>query len=246
MALTGCGEMWDFEVKEPVAPASLTLPRRVLTIVEGDSYTVPVGFTVQGDLQSPPTVPTVYWQSADETIALFTAGTLHAVGEGIAKAVVRSAVGSLKDSCVVCVLPPFQVANSDFAYDMVVYASVDIHGTPLTTANADDYVIGAYVGDHLRGIGRVLQSHGRQYLELRVWSPFPSGETVTVRCYFRGQARMELFADSIAFDGAMHGTLSQLYPLVLDEQAREYVPNLDSIDYNPIIDEGDTIRIVIQ
>ena len=38
MALTGCGEMWDFEVKEPVAPASLTLPRRVLTIVEGDSF----------------------------------------------------------------------------------------------------------------------------------------------------------------------------------------------------------------
>ena len=93
-------------------------------------------------------------------------------------------------------MPAMYMTPSSYPYDMVVYASVDIHGTQLTVENSGAYVIAAYVGEEVR-----------------------------LRCYYRGHARAELFPDMIVFDGEMHGELTNLYPLVLGDDAEEYVPD---------------------
>ena len=41
-------------------------------------------------------------------------------------------------------------------------------------------------------------------------------------CIYRGRALVELFPDQMVFDGMAHGTLSNLIPLVLDDNAEEY------------------------
>ena len=91
-----------------------------------------------------------------------------------------------------------------------------IDGEPLTLDNHAPYIIGAYVGNELRGVGQMRRLEGTDYMVLRVWSPFSYGDEVRLRCYFRGQARALLFPDVFIFDGERHGTLSSLYPLRLD------------------------------
>jgi hypothetical protein len=76
---------------------------------------------------------------------------------------------------------------------------------------------------------------GKPYMELRIWSPFEWGDNIDLLCIYRGKARIELFDDIFVFDGETHGTLSNLYPLVIDENSEEYnfgySFNQDSDDY---------------
>ena len=89
------------------------------------------------------------------------------------------------------------------------------------------------------------QWNGRDYMEIRIWSPFRYGGEIRLRCYYRGKARAELFPDVLEFDGNALGTLSNLYPLVLDDNAEEYMPILDPDDYDPYSEANDTIHVVI-
>jgi hypothetical protein len=208
--------------------------------VVGDSYDIPVEFS-PAELSN----NAVYWRSMDDAIATFHNGTLVGMAEGMTRAYAFSTIDRLRDTCVVCVLPDFYVAPGNYPYDMVVYASVNLHGTMLTTDNANSVVIGAYVGDQLRGVGKMQRHHDTDYLLLRIWSPYSYGEELSLRCYYRGQARAEVFPDVIVFDGEHLGTLSNLYPLVLDENAQEYLPDADFGEDNPYIIGTDTTHVVI-
>ena len=230
---TACGEYF-----EGVTPAgSMQLSRKVIPLIEGDRYSIPVAFDPV-ELSN----NTVYWLTEDNTVARFVNDTLVALSEGQTMAYAWSPIDLLRDTAIVVVLPGMYEAPDNYPYDMVIYASVNIHGTPLTQANADQYAIGAYVGEELRGLGQVEQRQGIDYVVIRVWSPFERGEQVTLRCYYRGQARAELFPDEFTFDGERHGTLSQLYPLVLDDDAVEYVPTI-YIDGEPIEEPIDTVEV---
>lgn len=242
LLVVSCGEFLDFESQGLRQAESMFISRKVFPMLVGDTYRIPVVFR-------PDTVsaPTVFWLSETDSVARFNNGTLEALSEGTSCLIAFTAVEQLRDTCWVSVLPEFYIPPSDFRYDMVVYASVDIHGTPLTAANAGGYIVVACVNDQVRGVGQMRQSRGREYMELRVWSPLDSGEEVVFRCYFRGQALMEQFPQTLTFDGGMHGTLSQPYQLVLNEQAAEYVPDIgQGNDYNPIIDPNDSIHVIIK
>ena len=235
---TACGEYFV----GVTTAGEMQLSRKVIPLVVGDRYSIPVTFSPV-ELSN----NTVYWLTEDNTVARFVNDTLVALSEGQTLAYAWSSIDLLRDTCVVVVMPGLYEPMPNYRYDMVIYASVMIHGTPLTPDNQHQYFIGAYVNDELRGIGRVEEAHGVTYTVIRVWSPYDYGEEVTLRCYYIGQARTELFPVTFTFDGERHGTLSQLYPLVLDEDAEEFTPTIN-IDWGGFgtggeIEEPDTIVV---
>lgn len=235
--LASCGEFFDFETQALLDGGEMHLGRKVVTISVGDRYAIPVTFTPKELANT-----SVFWLLDNDSVARFDNDTLVALSEGHTQAIAFSSIDRLRDTCTVVVMPRFYVAPDSYPYDMVIYASVNIHGTPLTTDNCDDYAIGAFVGDELRGLGQMEHWLDTDYMVLRVWSPYPKGEQVQLRCYFRGQARCELFPDEFTFDGERHGSLNSLYPLILGEDAQEYLPDIDFGDDNPIIEDPDTIH----
>ena len=240
LMLGACGDFYEFGTSEPVTAGQMTLTRRLIPLVVGDRYAIPVSFS-PAELSN----NAVYWHSEDDDIATFERDTLVALSEGLTRAVAFTTIDRLRDTCWVYVMPEMYVAPGNYPYDMVIYASVDIHGTRLTTDNCAPYVVGAFVGDELRGLGHMKRRSGIDYMELRVWSPYSYGDAVRLRCYYRGEARAELFPDEIIFDGEMHGELSHLYPLVLDDSAEEYQPDVLGGDDNPIIEVPDTTVVDI-
>ena len=240
LLLSACGEFYEFNTSEPVTAGQMRLPRRVVSLVVGDHYAIPVDFT-PAELSN----NAVFWLSEDDAIATFENDTLVALSEGLTRAVAFTTIDRLRDTCWVNVMPEMYMAPSNYPYDMVIYASVDVHGTRLTQDNAQPYIIAAFVGDELRGIGQMKRRAGIDYMEMRVWSPFTGGDEVRLRCYYRGEARAELFPDVFIFDGEMHGELTHLYPLVLGDDAEEYVPDVDPVDDNPLIELPDTTVVEI-
>ena len=217
--LTACGDFWESESAELPQSAGMHIGRDVVTIVQGDTYCLPVGFSPDSLFNQ-----TVFWQSLDTTVCTFVDDTLHALSPGITRVVAQATIHQLSDTCYVQVLPPMQADYGRYPYDMVLYASVSVHGTPLTTENCDSFLIAAYAGDELRATGRMMQHGDTPYMVMRIESPFSRGEAITMRCYFVGEARFELFPDTLVFTGETCGTLSSLYPLTLDQQAEVYQP----------------------
>lgn len=240
LLLTACGEFYEFNTSSPVTAGEMSLQRRVVTMVVGDHYAIPVDFSPE-ELSN----NAVFWLSEDDAIATFENDTLVALSEGLTRAFAFTTIDRLRDTCWVYVMPAIYMAPGNYPYDMVIYASVDVHGTRLTTDNAQPYIIAAFVGDELRGIGQMKRRAGIDYMEMRVWSPFTGGDEVRLRCYYRGQARAELFPDVFTFDGEMHGELTHLYPLVLGDDAEEYEPDVLQEDDNPIIELPDTTVVEI-
>ena len=233
---TACGDYFE----GVTTAGEMQLTRKVIPLIEGDCYSIPVTFSPV-ELSN----NTVYWLTEDNTVARFVNDTLVALSEGQTLAYAWSSIDLLRDTAIVVVLPGMYEAPADYPYDMVIYASVDVHGTRLTQDNAQPYIIAAFVGDELRGIGQMKRRAGIDYMEMRVWSPFTGGDEVRLRCYYRGEARAELFPDVFIFDGEMHGELTHLYPLVLGDDAEEYVPDVEPVDDNPIIELPDTTVVEI-
>ena len=239
--LFSCGEYFEFGTQNPVGAGEMRLARKVIPLLVGDHYAIPVQFTPDSLSNN-----AVFWLTEDDTVAGFENDTLVAYSEGQTLAYAFSSIDLLRDTAMVVVLPQMYLAPDSYPYDMVIYASVDIHGQRLTTENCDSFIIGAFVNDELRGVGQMKQLNGINYMVLRVWSPFEYGEQISLRCYYRGQARIELFPDVFTFDGERYGTLSDLYPLVLDDNAEEYLPYVDwGIEDNPTIEDPDTIVVDI-
>ena len=217
LLFASCGDFYEFGTSEPVPARQMRLPRRVVNLVVGDHYRIPVSFTPTGV-----TTEAVWWMPANDGVARFENDTVVGVSQGQTVAYVTSVTDRLQDSCLVNVLPAMYVSPASYVYDMVIYAQVTVHGRAYTQADQDSLIICAYCQDELRGIGVMRQWQGRDYMELRVWSPFEYGDAIDLRCYYRGKALVELFPDQLTFDGETHGTLSKLFPLVLDEEAEEY------------------------
>lgn len=217
--MTACGDFWQEEGAELFKSYDMHIRRDVVTIVQGDTYCLPVNFTPDSLFNQ-----TVYWQSLDTTVCTFVDDTLHALRPGITKVVAQAGIHQMSDTCYVQVLPLMHQEYGLYPYDMMLYANVNVHGTPMTTENCDSFLVAAYAGEELRAAGKMMQHNGINYMAMRIESPFSYGEAITFRCYFVGEARMELFPDTLVFNGETYGTLSSLYPLTLDQHAEVYRP----------------------
>ena len=142
-------------------------------------------------------------------------------------------------------MPRMEMSYGNFEYDMMLYASVTLHGRALTIDNADSVVVGAYAGEQLRGIGQMHREYGIDYLAMRIGSNRPEGDRIRLRCYYRGRALAEWFPDTLRFNGETLGTLSKLVPLVIDDDADVYEPDVDADDDNPIIEVPDSVNWVV-
>ncbi|MBO4811450.1 MAG: hypothetical protein J5552_07775 [Prevotella sp.] len=227
--VTSCGEYWDGG--EPVAARKMTLGRRVVNLVVGDRYRIPVIF-------EPDTLSnrSVFWQTVDNKVAVVENDTVIGMAEGLTLAYALSVSDHQSDSCWVNVLPSIYLNPKNYPYDMVIYADVTIHGHPYTKADEDSLIVAAYVNNELRGIGKMREWKGRPYMELRLWNNnAESNDLVELRCYYRGRGLAEIFPTYYFFDGDAHGSLSHLEKLVLDDDAREYAP-WDAIGIDEPID----------
>ena len=233
--LTACGDFWESEGAELLKPLDMHIRRDVITIVQGDTYCLPVSFSPDSIFNQ-----AVFWQSLDTTVCTFVNDTLHALSPGITRVVAQATIHQFSDTCYVQVLPTMQADYGRYPYDMMLYASVNVHGKPLTIENSDSFLIAAYAGEELRATGRMMQHHDIPYMMMRIESPFSYGEAITMRCYFVGEARFELFPDTLIFTGETYGTLSSLYPLSLDQHAEVYQPLING---DEVIVVPDTVEI---
>lgn len=242
LALAGCGDIFTDENVTLTDGTTMDLTRRVVTIMEGERYVIPVTFTPATQSNT-----AVWWDIEDNAIATFQNDTLYALSPGLTRVMATSAVTMLSDTCWVEVLARPEMDWGDFPYEMMLYANVTLHGTPLTVANQEDVIIAAYVDKDLRGIGQMRQNHGIDYFQMRIGAYRPAGDTVRLRCYYRGKALAEWFPQTLTFDGEAHGTLSALLPLTIDDGAEVYEPVLDDSveDENPYIVVPDTIVNVV-
>ena len=238
--LSACGDFWTIDTDDATIGTQMKLSRHVVTIMEGERYAIPVSF-------SPDTLvnKTIFWETEDDAVATFADDTLIALSPGLTRVIATSTVDRLSDTCWVQVMPRMEIEYGNYQYDMMLYASVTLHNRALTIDNADSVVIGAYVGEQLRGIGKMYREHDIDYMAMRIGSHKPEGDRIRLRCYYRGRALAEWFPDTLRFNGETLGTLSQLIPLVIDDNAEVYQPNVDTTDDNPVIDVPDTVNWVV-
>ena len=207
---TSCGEYW--EGKDPTA-REMRLSRRVINLMVGDRYLIPVEFAPEDVSDN-----AVWWRTGDMEVAEIDNDTIVGVSEGVTIAYATSVIDLLKDSCRVNVFPKMYIHPKQYPYDMVIYADVTILGHHYTAADEDSLIIAAYINEELRGIGKMKEWNNIPYMEIRIWHHSPEDiEPVTLTCYWRGQARIQDFDDFFQFDGQTHGSLSDLYPLVIDQ-----------------------------
>lgn len=235
--LCSCG---DYYVSgDPIVTRKMTLGRKMINLTVGDRYMIPVLF-------DPDTLTnrTVWWHTEDPDVAVFEQDSVVGIGEGLTLVYALSVSERQLDSCWVNVLPLYYMNPYQYPYDMLIYADVNIHGHHYTAADEDSLIIAAYVDNELRGIGKMMEWQGMSYMEIRVWSPVRYGEEVRLHCYYRGQGLAERFPDVFEFDGNAYGTLSNLYPLVLDDNAVQLWPALDDDDF-PYFEEPDTLHTIV-
>lgn len=235
--LSSCGDYFEFDHQAAVEAGEMILGRDQVYLLVGDEFTIPVTIT-------PETLSNqeVFWYSENDDVITVENGTLKAVGEGTSIITAISVSEQLKATCTVHVLRPWQITPWEYPRDMVIYAKVTIHGSPADEST----IVAAFCGDELRGVGEIKETNGIRYMVIRVYSPYPYGddtisstpsessgnsndgdedveeteepivETITFKCFNRKRAEIEVFPNSLIFDGEAHGTLSSLYPMTIE------------------------------
>lgn len=209
-AMVSCGELFDFEIDNPdvIVPTEMHLNTDNLFMMVGDTCSVfpvwtPDSVTALG----------VYWESANTDVVMVENGLISAVGEGTAMIRAISVSGQLADSCRVNVSQGWSFSPQDYQYDMVVYANVVVDGEVLNE-NLD---VCAMVDNEVRGHGVIMKHGGISYLELRIYSNQPANEQIEFFCYHRKRGRILKFPQTLVFDGESHGTLNNLFQLVIGQ-----------------------------
>jgi hypothetical protein len=212
LSLASCGLM-EMDEQTDVVATQMTLQRDTLYIMVGDRLELHPVFTPDSV-----TVSDVLWTSSADSVLTVSNNVFTGMSEGWSTVRAVSVQRHLEDSCHVYVMKRWENTAREYPYEMMVYATVTVHGQPF---NPETMMLGAFVDDEMRGAGELMEWKGRQYVRFRVGSelPFynPDGieETVTFRVYHRQELRYETFTQTILYDGEAHGSLSNLFPLTL-------------------------------
>ena len=209
LLMTSCGEVFELEFENPdvILPVQMHLSTNNLYMMAGDTCSLypvwsPDSITGLG----------VYWESTNPEVAVVENGLITAVGNGSAMIRAISVSELVADSCYINVYKTWQVEPQYYEYDMVVYAHVEVEGEQLN----DDLEISAMCGGEVRGQGIIRTLNNITYLELRIYSNVASGEQIDFYCHHKKRERVIKFPQSLTFDGEAHGTLTNLYQLVIE------------------------------
>ena len=205
--LSSCGEFFEFDKEDAVPAGEMILGRTSVDLMIGDRFEIPVSFA-PSELSN----EEVFWASSDQNVIQFDNNTLLAVGEGTCIVTAISVSGQFKATCTVTVHPMWSLNPYNYAYDMLFYSDITVHGEKFS----DDMYVIAVCNDEIRGIGQAKEEQGIRYVLIRVYSNFSQGEEIKFRVYKRNSAKVEEFPDAITFDGESHGSLSNLYLLTIE------------------------------
>lgn len=205
---SACGEIVDFGDDSTNWATGLSLSRDTLTLMPGDSCLLTPVFT-----PADATKMNVFWLSDDDEVATMANDTIVAVGEGSTNVNVSTVNGALKTSVHVKVLTPWQIDTWHYPYETMVYAQVTVRGQAFDPTQMQ---VGAFIDDELRGMAQVREANGKSYVLVRVYSETNATAKIQFRCYDRKAARLDVFTQSLTFDGESHGTLSNLLQLTIE------------------------------
>lgn len=183
----------------------MELSRKDIVIMKGDSCRIDLIFNSEASVES------AFWKSNNPDIASVKSnGLLMAKEVGKTRIDVVSVQSHLEDSCTVHVINSWgDIPCTSYPYDMVIYADVRIDGK----LPQEDLVLAAMCNGELRGYGVVTTSHGITYTVIRIWSPREYGDEIEFFCYDHSTVHFQQLPYKITFDGAAHGTLSNLIPI---------------------------------
>ncbi len=205
--LASCGDFYEFDQQEAIEAGEMTLGRESVDLMVGDRFEIPVSF-------QPATLSNeeVFWQSSNENVITVENGVISAVGEGTAVITAISVSRQYQASCTVNVHQQWSFNPYNYAYDMVFYADISVHGEKFS----DDMYVAAVCDDEIRGIAQLKEYNGTPYILIRVYSNFTQGDEIKFKVYKRNSAQVEMFPNVVVFDGESHGSLSHLYPLTIE------------------------------
>jgi len=221
--IASCGEMFQQEWPEDFDPEKLP-DITGLGADEGGSLTLYVGQEYKLD----PQVGEYMFSKADEDVQKIVLSRFHAsaakgdkivrvrqieikaMGVGSDVISFSDAEGDWTGKLPVSVLPVWSKQRTGgWRYETIVYAKVTEDGkTP-----ANDVMLAALCGDELRGRGVTRTVKDVTYTVFRIGSNTVSGETIRFEGYDPTNKCQITFDETITFDGATHGTLSNLVEL---------------------------------
>lgn len=173
-----CDEI--FELEETKAPSAVSIDRDELVLMVGDTC------RLAAELTGSYTSPLIYWTSIDEDKAkVLSDGSVVALSPGDARIVVMSVSDTeVRDTAVAHIMDIPAVKETDFRYDMPVYAAVDGVNIEKNSSRR----IMAYCGSELRGVSRILMvtdGNGQNHycFLIRVMSNTQTGDVLSFRYY---------------------------------------------------------------
>lgn len=159
----------------------------------------------------------VFYYSLGDTVALMQGDTIVPVAPGWATIMAMSVSSRMEDSCYVCVLPDWVPTEAVYPYETIVYAEVTVNGRPLD----DKMQVSALCSDEIRGVGTIVEQHGRRYMLIRVGSTLSNEddeaemdedgpvevqrERISFQCYDKLTHQLYRATTFIDFDGESHG-----------------------------------------
>lgn len=146
----------------------------------------------------------VYWSSTNPAIVKLHNDTLIALMPGTCTIVATSVQRRLTDRCVVNVSHSWSFVPDGYRYDMVVYADITHDGRPI----GEEFAVGAFYRDTLRGVARKRHDGGKDYYVIRIYSNQAKGEDITLNSYNAKTGEVKPVDFHIIFDGEAHGSLS--------------------------------------
>ena len=176
--LSSCDEI--FELEQTKAPSAVSIDRDELVLMVGDTC------RLAAELTGSYTSPLIYWTSIDEDKArVLSDGSVVALSPGDARIVVMSVSDTeVRDTAVAHIMDIPTVKETDFRYDMPVYAAVDGVNIEKNSSRR----IMAYCGSELRGVSRLLMvtdGNGKNHycFLIRTVSNTQAGDVLSFRYY---------------------------------------------------------------
>lgn len=173
-----CDEI--FELEQTKTPSAVSIDRDELVLMVGDTC------LLAAELTGSYTSPLIYWTSIDEDKAkVLSDGSVVALSRGDARIVVMSVSDTeVRDTAVVHIMDIPTVKESDYRYDMPIYAAVDGINLEISVSRR----IMVYCGNELRGVSQILtvaDGNGGNHscFLIRAMSNTQAGDVLSFRFY---------------------------------------------------------------
>lgn len=208
LLVSSCGLMELEEEKYSVV--NMYFDNDTIYTMVGEKFTVTPRFIPDSVI-----IDDIFWKSSVDSIVHIDGNDFIAMNVGWSTLTAVSVEKQIEDSCHVCVLPKWDMVVPTSPYETVFYADVTVHGKPFDPTTM---LLGAFVGNELRGIGVMREQYGVKYMEIRVGSEIfnevdPFEEIIAFRIFDKTTMRSDKSSTFVLFDGNSHGTLSSLFKI---------------------------------